>query len=764
MNLLIVSNKELAQKAVYSLDQSQWKVIVPALYSETWLGSTNEVVVSTIKQYLPRFTGIYIEEGMRLDSITLLQHAIEVLGIREYTLCDFESINDIAVSIENGYFVDENHANAKHAEYVINALFINRLSKGIKTSVIEQRIQTHKRNFPKASHEEISRMSKTWHKQLQNFYVLLPTIAGLYWIVKAERTILSHDPKVIHRIYVQYKKDGVEFTVPFSTVYTDEFLQECNDTVEYLRSPENVHRVYYYQHEERDVKPTYRPVVLSFLQSKMFYLYNFSIEYTTKIAKRLFHTGLITDPATSSYRVPGETSIALIRYLNQKYGHEYVLQHERDFGADDDSLTTAILPTRFEEAYDPENVDQTPEFIRIRFDSPKMKQDALTMYAFIYAITEWTQMKDAIYDSSVLQIKAGTKKLEVKANHLVDIFDTEKRKFIPQKCWKSVNTDLLNALNAGDGEISEEGYAVVLPKCNHNETLYPTNINYSSTTPKRPPRYGVGRFNTQILGGKGIGTAESFHIIQNNLISANLVTLANTMMHPQEISLESITWCEQYAPMLIDDKNVREYWDRLNRIRFEGESPDQLIGEYEYYIDEVLKASGIKDEPITLTEPMVKLAKAIVFQRNIPIDDPNSFFADPVKVKQLIELYSHEENKEEERLFKCPICRQGYVFAKEYVDGEKQTKSLYYACENEHCFVIYDNKIDEFFVGKGKALGQKERFDALKNIASKQHLKNKGYMFTDFIGRNSKPYDAKVFIDTYEDTKKRKRFTLKIQF
>lgn len=764
MYLLIVSNKELAQKAIYSLDQSQWRIVVPALYSQTWFSSNNEVVVSTIKQYLHRFIGIYIEEGVRLDSITLLQHAIEVLGIREYTLCDFESINDIVASIENGYFVDKNHANAKHAEYVINSLFINRLSKGIKESIIEQRIQTHKRNFPKTSNEEINRMVKLWHKQLHNFYLLLPTIAGLYWLIKAERAILAHNPKTIHRIYVQYKKDGIEFTVPFSTIYTDEFLQECNDTVEYLRSMENVHRVYYYKHEERNVKPTYRPVVLSFLQSKMFYLYNFSIEYTTKIAKRLFHAGLITDPTTDSYRVPKETSIALIRYLNQKYGYEYVLQHERDFGADDNSLNTAILPTRFEEAYDPKNVDQTPEFIRINFNSPKMKQDAMTIYSFIYAITEWTQMKDAIYDSSILQIMAGTKKLEVKANHLVDIFDTEKQKFIPQKCWKSVNTNLLDALNASDGEISEDGYAVILPKCNHNEILYPTNIDYSSSKEKRPPRYGVGRFNTQILGGKGIGTAETFHIIQNNLILANLVTLTNTMIHPQEIAMEVVTWCEAYAPLLLDEKNVREYWDRLNRIRFEGESVDQLVGEYEYFINEALKAAGVKDKQNTLTEPMVKLAKAIVFKHNIPIDDPDEFFSNPIKIKQLIELYYHEENKDEERLFKCPICRQGYVFAKEHVDGEKKTKSLYYVCENKNCFVIYDNKIDEFFVGKGKALTQKERYNALKNIVSKQHLKNNGYMFTDLIGKTGRSYNAKVFIDTYKDAKKRTQFMLKIKF
>lgn len=768
MDLLIVSSPELSQKAINALDQSSWRIIIPSLYSDIWLGSGSDTNVTTILQYLHRFNEIYIEEGIRLDSITLLQHAIEKLGIRKYTLCDFESIDDVKLSIENGYHVDENHANAKHAEYAINTMFINRLSKAIKSSVIEQRIQTHKRNFPRAGYDEINRMTKTWHKQLQNYFVLLPTLAGLYWIVKAERNILAHDPKNVHRIYVQYKKDGIEFTVTYGTAYTDEFVQERNDTVDYLRNPENRHVVHSYQSEVRDIKPTYRPVVLSFLQSKMFYLYHFSIEYTTKIARRLFHAGLITDPATSSHRIPAETSIALIRYLNYKYGDEYVLQHEREYKTDEEDQGTAILPIRFQEEYDPENVEHTVEFQKIRFDNSKMRDDAITMYAFIYAITEWTQMKDAIYDSSILQIRVGVgnKKLEAKANHLVDVYDSEKWNYVEQKCWKSVNTQLLNALNAGDGEGIDEGFPVVLPKCSYNEVLYPSGIDYSVTQPKRPPRYGVGRFNTQILGGRGIGTAESFHIIQNNMLSANLVSLANTMMHPQDIAMETIVWCEQFAPMFLDEKHIHEYWDRLSRIRFDGDSPEQLIGEYKFLIDEIFEKAGIKDQPAILTEGQIKLAKSIAIKRNIRIDNPEEFFSNHESVKEIIEVFGNEEQKDEEKLFKCPICRQGYVYAKDYVDTKTEAISPYYACENNECFVMYDNKIEEFFLHKKKDFDHNERLTALKNIASKQHLKNNGYLFPDLIGSNNRPLrNAKVYIDTYFDSnKQRNRYTLKIKF
>lgn len=764
MKLLIVSSTELYNKILAELDSKEWKIVLPSLYSGTWNATGNEVSVDLIKQYLPRFESVYIEEGLRLESLTLLQHTIQTLSLREYHLCDFESIEDTNQSILNAYFIDQNHANAKYAEYMINDLFISRVSRAIKAYAIESRTEVYKQNSKKNNYDELNRIRRNWNIQLQNFYALLPTLASLYWIVKAERNIIAYDPKNIHRIYVQYRKDGVEFTIPYETVFTDEYIQERNDAVEYLRNPNNPHTVNHYQTDVINVKPTYKPIVLSFLQSKMFYLYHFSIEYTTKIAKRLHHAGLITDPSTSSHFIPFGVSISIIRMLNERYGEEYVLQSQREY-KNCDINSMAILPTKFEKEYFPENVVDTAEFKMIRFDTPKMKGDALIMYGFICAITEWTQMKDAIYDASVLQIKVGTKLLEAKAHSLVEVFDPISGKNVEQKCWKNIHQPLLHALNAS-GDNSEEEWPLVLPQCQYLEVLSPTGVDFFVTTPKRPPRFGVGRFNTQILGGKGIGTADSFHIIQNNLIYGGLVTLANTMMHPNEIAMETVEWCEKFAPSFISEQFIIEHWDRLERIKIDGESPDQLINEYAFFIDEVLSTCGYAENNAPLTDAQVRLAKSIVIKKKFLIDDPEEFYSNPEKVKQFLSIHAHEEIKEEDKLFKCPICRQGYVYAKEHVDHETSVISLFYACEHRGCFSIFDNKIDEFFIEKGKDMTVTERLDALTDIASKQHLKNKGYLFTGLKSKkdNTPPYDAKIIINTYDGKNNQKRYGLKVMF
>lgn len=764
MYLLIVSNPELNHRALTCLDPQKWKVVFPSLYSSIWMGSNKEIDLSVIQMYVPRFQRIYVEEGLRLESITLLQHAIEKLGIKEYYLCDFDSTEDINHAIDTAYFVDQQHANAKYAEFKINSLFSTKLSSAIKSHAITVRTQNYKKTTRRVDFTELGRLTNIWHKQMQNYFILLPTLAGLSWIIKAERKIDAFDPTSIHRVYVQYAKDGIDFSVTYKTAYTEQFSQERDDTIEYLRNPANRHIVSFYQTEEKEIKPPQKPIILSSLQSQMFYLYHFSIEYTTKIAKRLFQAGLISNPLTSSYFIPHETAIDIIRMLNAKYGDSYVLQTQRDFKCEDTS-TTAIFPTHFDPEYFPANIENVEEFDTIKFESVKMKHDAAIVYSYIYAINEWLQMKNAIHDASVLEIKVGNKSLEAKANYMVDVYDPETYTYKPQTCWKNVHQDLQKAINSISGNTENEDPLLVLPKCSFGEELIPLGVSYSIITPKRPPRYGVGRFNTQILGGKGIGTEESFHIIQNNLVGAGIVALINNMMHPADIAKETIEWCEEFCPDFLEEEYIHEYWNRLRGVRFDGEDPIQLINEFDYLINEILERAGFNSNNGSLTQKQVTLAKSIAIKKRIRIDDPDLFFSNAEKVKQFLAIYASEtNNKEEEKLFKCPICRQGYVFMREYVNVESQEVSPYYACENHSCFQIYDSTIDKFFVEKKKDFTPEERLEALRNIASKQHLKNKGYLFTGFIGKNEKPYEAKVIIDTYPDAKNNIRYFLKLLF
>jgi DNA topoisomerase IA len=760
MKLLLTLHAETYLSAIEFLDQHTWRIVKPSLYSDTWAASGQEISLSVIKQYIPRFESIYIEEGLSLESGALFQHALLNLSVSEYYLCDFDSLENIQNSIDGAYFVDKNHANAKYAEHKINAIFINTLSKAIKQQVISSRTAQYKANYRGTDYTQLEKLKKGWHKQLQNYFVLLPTLAGLHWIVKAERSILAHDPRTVSRIYVQYRKDDIDFSLYYPTAFTEEYYQERNDTIEYLRN--NKHVVDFYEASVKEVKPT-GAIVLSFLQAKMFYMYHFSIEYTTKIAKRLHQAGLISDPMTSSSYIPIEISIALIQSLNERYGEEYVLQHQRP-SKEEYAGTTAIFPTHFEEAYYPENIDTTPEFMRINFDNPQMKNDAFTMYFFIYSVTEWIQMKNAIYDSSALQLSVGNKKVKGDAKSLTETFDAETGKWVAQKSWKSINQNLQRAISSASGEPSDEDMVVVLPKCKFGEVLDPINIKYINTTPKRPPRYGVGRFNTTVLGAKGIGTAESFHVIQNNLVNGGLVAISKDMMHPQEIAMETIEWCEQYCPGLLDEKTTIEYWEQLDKIRFDQEDPERLIKEYQFLVDEILDAAGYEENAGQISDAQVKLAKAIARQKGIRIDNPESFFSNHEKVRYFLDIHSIDEVKEEDKLFKCPICRQGYVYEREFVNTDSNDTLIYYACEHPDCFRIYDNKVDEFFVAKKMDLNKAERIEALRNIASKQHLKNKGYLFSGFIGKNEKPYEAKVCFEGFVNQNNKTSYKLKLEF
>jgi hypothetical protein len=77
----------------------------------------------------------------------------------------------------------------------------------------------------------------------------------------------------------------------------------------------------------------------------------------------------------------------------------------------------------------------------------------------------------------------------------------------------------------------------------------------------------------------------------------------------------------------------------------------------------------------------------------------------------------------------------------------------YFKCNSKDCdFTIGDNTIDKFFAQRGVDLSDEERAEALKNIASKK----KGFLFTGFLSKGGKRYDAKVMLDTYFNEKRQK--------
>jgi len=764
MKLLLVSSLDLAKYAEQSLGLEAWRIVVPSMYSDVWLTSHNtEVHSDIIKQYMRKFESVYIEESLEFEIISLLHNTISLLEIKEYYLCDFTATDNIVTTIQKAIYIDQPTAKMKYAEHTINTLFKEKISPAIKQHAISDRIAQYKRNNPYADYNKLNTMVKQWNKSLHNYYVLLPTLAGLFWIVKAERTIEAFEPKIFHRIFLHYVKDNVEFSIPFQTVYTDEFMQELQDSIEYFSNPANHHIVHSYTNETKNMKPAYKPIVLSFLQAKMFYLNHFSIEYTTRLAKKLFNAGLITNPMTSSYNVPDDILIELIRYLNEQYGDEITLQNGRSLLFDESTSAIAIFPLHLKDEFSPSNIASTLQFQQINFEHSKEKADLLKMYTFIFQLTEWLQLKDAIYDTSSLRIKVGNKILDVRANTLAEIYDAASGTMIKQKCWRDINEELLNALTASDSDDNEYKTHLFLPQFTYNEELRPMNVDFVSANPKRPPRYGVGRFNTQILGNKGIGSVDTFHVIQANLLNAKLISLVSTMMHPQEVATETVEWCEKYAPMFLDVEFVQQYWYRLSTIQFNNEDPNDLINEFNFLIDEILKNQPNQAVVSKLSDKQIQLAKTIVAHYHIRIDNPDVFFADAIKVKKLLDTYSLEQEKEQkEKLFKCPICQKGYVYQNDFI--QENSTDVYYACEHSGCFSMFDNKIDEFFVTKKKNFSQEERLDALKNIASKQHLKKNGYLFNGLMSQNNKPYEAKVVITTYQTAKNKIAYGLKIQF
>lgn len=740
--MILASSKHIAK--CNNLDAQEWRIVIPSQYSDVWQTPTASVTVQVLKQHLSKFTHIYVENSNEKNVIT----AISTLDLQSFYECDFVNLHTIESIIENSRFFDKSDIVARITEQSIDNLYAGELSSAIKSHLVGEN-----------KHLYNGKNIKNLYKELAGFYITLPIVSALFHLVKAERAIQAYKPSELHRVYVEYIKDGIRFKAPYGSIYTHETLQERDDLINHLRNPKYKHKVTAYQSETKAVKPIYKPVTLAFLQSKMFYLYNFSTDTTISIAKKLFYAGLISDPLTSSEHISDEYSMQLNRMIREKYGNSYASSNIRDF-AKNDTSKSAILPIQLGEEYQPANINTNQKFTNAI--SVKERESALKMYEFIFAITEWLQMKEAIYDVSTLKLEVDTRKFEIKARAMTDIYNPETGKQEAQTAWNSKHKNLCNALLSETNTQTFEESSMVIPKCSFNEVLTPIDIYSLTNRPKRPPRYGIGRFISEILSAKEIGTNDTFSVIMDSLIATGMVSIVNKMIHPSEKAMQVIAWFELYAPFLLKEESIIEYRNQINLVSQEKKMGSELVDEYEFILDEIITNSGYVSQE--LTPAQIQLAKNIVSKQKIQIDSPETFFNNYEKVRVLLDSYSQNIEANKTKVFKCPICCKHNVFTNNYINPETGVDQLYYACEQSECFQMFDEKIDNFFISHGKNFNQEERLEAIKNIASKQNLKSQGYKFTELTAKNLKKYDAKVIISTYIDKQQRQRYGLKIIF
>lgn len=625
----------------------------------------------------------------------------------------------------------------------INKVFSLRLFYGLKRILYELRKEkiSNTEDFNTLSNEEKNTRLKTFRdkyfKDSEHFYLDFHSIFAIYPLYKREKQIREYNKEEILRIKADYIFKGIEFSAQYPTAFKKDMQKEIQDTISYLKDKEkNLHIVdIYLPIKDYERKPK-EPLTNAEIKFSAFYLFNFQADETTKYLKYLYHAGLITNPDTDGWNINDDFAEEMITILNQVYNVEEVLQYKRKFiDSSNDRSKEAIRPTKISMPYFPKNVDTSQEFNNIEFETKDDLNNTKKLYEFIFYITLSTQMNNSIYDRSRVVITVGNKRLTAEANLLIEGQDN----------WEKLTGTFINKLN----ESSEKSNNIIeLPELKNGQRLEFTDIYTYDVRTKRPPRYGTGRFITQILEKNKIGKNEEHDLIVKNIKDSKAVIEIEKMLYPQEQTYFCMEWIEKNIPALVDLEYLTEIEEKINLIERGQLTVESVVNEINLLIDQSFKEVGYVEENTKPNENKIKLLNAIAKKYNLKLSQ--SVYNSNAQIELILSQYPVEEIIQ---IGTCPKCNS-IVYQREYVKDDG-TSSFYYACEkfsNNHngCnFSIWDSRIYSFFSQrKYETFKQEERADIVKKILSK---KAKGYLFDGFIKTTGEGYSAYVKFNEYQN-------------
>jgi DNA topoisomerase-1 len=514
--------------------------------------------------------------------------------------------------------------------------------------------------------------------------------------------------------------------------------KELEDCILDLKDKKYKHIVETYIEEKDFQQSPPEPLTNAQIKYSAYYIFSFDAEYVTYLLNLLHGENLISNPNTNGRFIPDEFAEEIITFLSQYYPEEIILHHKRvykKYKSNEEVL--AIIPTKLEEQYTPSKIKSTKEFLNIINKSSELDaKNAIRLYSFIFYLTLSTQLKDSIYDRTKVVIQVGKKKLKQEANVLIK----------GQKNWEILLDSFISKIKVADSETRKE---VILPKLQQEESLTPIEIKAYRFESRRPPRYGAGRFLTQILEKYNIATNEEHDEIIENLKESGAVKQIEKILYPQKPILELVRWLKEHIPSFLDLEYLAELKSKIEAVSNGELSLSALLQEINELIEAGFASAGYEDIDEPPSEQKIKLVVATAKRHNVSVS--NDILSSSAKCDKFLASFPTAEKI---KLGRCPKCNAN-VYQIEHLQ-ESGDAYYSYSCENFNhrgngCnFSIWDNSLYKFFSVRGYELYTlDEKQEVMKRILSKKQ----GYLFNDFKKKDKTTYDAWVYVEEYKTPK-----------
>jgi len=436
-------------------------------------------------------------------------------------------------------------------------------------------------------------------------------------------------PSMYYQIGVDYCVDNTTFRAMLNTRFEENEKNKTDELMVYIRNSDHI--VSKYNENTRDVAP-FPPLVTSRLVRSGFYLFGFKPKKVMKLAQELYENGLITYMRTDSMLLSDEAVYAIITLLKSIYPPEYYVDKKREYKNADNAQGAheAIRPTNFDEQHFPKHLLQ---------NYPQLNDEHRQLYEFIFYRTVATQMSDAIYDSSTIEIQIGENLVvNAKANNM--IFDG----------WQKLHGQMLREAERVEGEEWKQR-TVILPRCTPSQEIDYVDTQTIESTTKTPGRYGVGRFITEIESFTRPSTLDS---IVDKLEESGYIHIRKGMIYLTALGQAVAEWTFDNAKWLTDPDNTRLMETALDMIEENTtDNPDELLHQYFELIEDLKKKVGFIERDFWKpSEGEALLARSIAKKLNLS----EAQIDEILKYKKSCREFIERNKTERKRIGSCPAC------------------------------------------------------------------------------------------------------------
>lgn len=581
-------------------------------------------VIDSLKKEAKNASKVYLATDPDREGEAISWHIYDCLGLNEknYGRVVFNEITKNAVleAFKHVRKIDQNLVNSQEARRILDRIIGFRLSKLIRS---------------KTDGSSAGRVQSV----------------ALKLIVDKEREIEAFNPEeywTIEAVFKDFKASLFEYNHKKIEVKTE---LEANNILDKLSNAFEIESV----DKKEKGKQSKAPFITSTMQQEASNKLKFGAKKTMMLAQKLYEgidlanetVGLITYMRTDSIRLSNEFVSETYRFIETKYGKEYIGKVKVSKKTDNvQDAHEAIRPT---------SISRTPESVK-----PYLKDDEFKLYRMIYYRALASLMKDAKVEGTTVVLNNNS--YGFKATGQTIVFDG----------YLKVYSDY------------EDTKDTILPPFDDysSKIIVSNQITKEQHFTQPPARYTEAKLIKE-LDELGIGRPSTYATIIDNIRTRGYVSLKEKKFIPTEIGFEVTDKLQEYFDHIINVKYTADMENDLDKIA-EGtevwyEVLDKFYKEFEPAVENALEKMP-KKQPEKTGEVCPNCGHELVIRKGRygQFTACSNFPACK---------YIKPEEKEENIICDCPNC-DGKI-----VEKKSRRGKVFYGCNNyPKCKTAYWDK------------------------------------------------------------------------